>query len=132
VSAARPRVGNRELVRLALLSLFFLAAPTAGDIGGCSQPEDELEPATFFEVKKQIDCESCESCELSTERCEAACSDAPPDPADFPPRCVPLVHDGEVCLAALLAASCGDYESFVSDRGATVPSECNFCPAREP
>ena len=28
------------------------------------------------------------------------------------------------------AASCGDYESYVADQGATVPTECNFCPPR--
>jgi hypothetical protein len=39
-----------------------------------------------------------------------------------------LVHDGEVCLNALDAASCDDYEQYVANQGATIPTECNFCP----
>ena len=49
----------------------------------------------------------------------------------FPPGCFPVVHDGEVCLNALLAADCDDYREFVADEGRTVPTECNFCPPRD-
>jgi hypothetical protein len=46
----------------------------------------------------------------------------------FDPDCFPLVHDGEVCLNALRAASCNDYANYVDDLAPTVPTECNFCP----
>jgi len=50
----------------------------------------------------------------------------------FPERCLPLVHDGEVCLRALLNASCGDYSQYMSDDSPTAPTECNFCPEPPP
>jgi hypothetical protein len=50
----------------------------------------------------------------------------------FPDRCVPLVHDGEVCLRALQYASCDDYRAYVSDVSPSVPTECNFCPEPAP
>jgi hypothetical protein len=63
-----------------------------------------------------------------TETCKRACGAAMG--GTFPTLCYPLVHDGEVCLDALEAASCSTYASYVADVGATVPTECDFCPAQ--
>ncbi|MEO7328993.1 MAG: hypothetical protein ABI193_10470 [Minicystis sp.] len=124
---SRPTVG--EVSRLALLVLFFTAAPTAGDIGSCNQAENDLDPAKFFATKQSVDCQRCQDCQISTKICERSC-----DPGliirDFEPGCVPLEHDGEVCVDALAAATCGDYQSFMSDSAATAPTECQFCPIR--
>ena len=45
----------------------------------------------------------------------------------IPQTCRPLLHDGEVCLRALNAASCSDYATFVDDDAPALPSECEFC-----
>ncbi len=128
-SRARKRPGFGEIARLSLLVLFFAAAPTAGDIGSCNQAENDLDPGKFFATKQAIDCERCGECQIATKACDRSCS-----PGlvlrDFEPGCVPLEHDGEVCVDALAAASCGDYESFMADSDATAPTECQFCPIR--
>ncbi|HVY46121.1 MAG TPA: hypothetical protein VHB21_09590, partial [Minicystis sp.] len=81
----RARTPTRgEVLRLAATILFFCAAPVAGDIGSCSQPEDDLDPAAFFADKKQIDCAQCEACGLTTNACARACSPDPPTPDAFP------------------------------------------------
>jgi hypothetical protein len=46
----------------------------------------------------------------------------------LPEGCRPLTHVGAVCLRAVLHSSCGDFRDFVRDRGATLPTECDFCP----
>ncbi len=125
----RKKLGRAEVLRLALAVVLFCAAPTAGDIGSCNQPEKALDPTAFFYGKKQIDCEHCVACLITTETCKRACSAHPPVPDTIPAHCLPLVHDGEVCIDALAIASCADYASYVADQGATTPSECNFCPA---
>ena len=71
MSRARPTLG--ELVRLALLALFFTTAATAGDIGGCGQPENDLDPGKFFATKQSIDCQRCQECQISTRLCERSC-----------------------------------------------------------
>jgi hypothetical protein len=114
---------------LALAVLLFCAAPTPGDVGGCGQQAAELDPETFFATKDGIDCDRCRECSLSTAACARAC-DANLTEREFPEGCVPLVHDGEVCLRALLYASCDDYTSYVSDSAPETPTECNFCPVR--
>ena len=114
------------MARLALL-LSFTAAPVVGDIGGCGQAPEDLDPFKFFYLKGQIDCDRCTECGLLTEACARACAGTL-DASAFPPGCYPLAHDGEVCLNALDAASCADYEAYVADVGATTPTECNFCP----
>lgn len=120
--------GRGEIARAALLALFFLAAPTAGDIGGCGQEAQDLDARKFFAAKQQLDCTRCLECGLATKTCDRAC-----DPGlartSFDAGCFPLVHDGEVCLNALEAAGCDEYESYVADQGASAPTECNFCPA---
>jgi hypothetical protein len=114
---------------LAVLALAFCAAPTPGDVGGCGQPAAELDPETFFATKDAIDCDQCRACSLDTNACVRAC-DEDPSQDSFADGCLPLVHDGEVCLRALLYASCSDYETYMRDSAAQTPTECNFCPVR--
>lgn len=118
-----------EIARLALMALFFLLAPTPGDIGSCNQAPDALDPDKFFPTKQVIDCQRCTECDIVTQTCKRACS--PLVGGTFPAGCYPLVHDGDVCLDALEAASCSAYQSYVADEGATVPTECDFCPPRD-
>ncbi len=115
-----------EILRLMVALVFFVAAPTVGDIGSCSQPEDDLDPAKFFPAKQALDCQRCLDCEITTDACNVACGAV--NAQDFPKGCVPLVHDGEVCLDALDAATCADYARFMADQEAIIPTECNFCP----
>lgn len=116
----------RELARLAIVALFFLAAPTAGDIGSCNQTAEDLDSAKFFEAKQNLDCNRCFDCALTTKACELACG--PALAFSFPKGCYPLVHDGEVCLDVLNASSCADYTRYMADIAATIPTECDFCP----
>jgi hypothetical protein len=103
------------------------AAPTPGDIGGCGEHAQTLDPPTFFELKRERDCQKCTECRFTTEYCRSVCS-ADYEAPTLPEGCVPLVHDGEVCLDALEAASCDEYRDYVSDQGRLAPSECQFCP----
>lgn len=119
--------GRRRIVWASLL-VAVCSAGTPGDIGGCGQPVEDLDPSVFFSTKKQIDCDSCLDCGVSSRACDAACDDRLAPERRFPDGCFPLVHDGAVCLRALLHASCADYERFVSDTAPQTPSECNFCP----
>lgn len=134
---AGPRSGFRSQTRkhglqiaAAALALLFCTAPTPGDIGGCGQRSAELDPETFFFNKALIDCRRCTECALATKSCALACEDS--YPKSFPERCLPLVHDGEVCLRALHNASCGDYQKYMDDASPTAPTECNFCPEPAP
>lgn len=115
-------------IALGFILLAFCAAPVPGDLGGCGQPVQKLDADTFFSLKKVVDCQRCRDCDFTTKACDDACSRAPPVVTQFPERCLPLVHDGEVCLRALLDDSCDDYAAYVRDRDPTVPTECNFCP----
>lgn len=124
MSTVRPS----ELARLSVVALFFLAAPTAGDIGGCNQTASDLDASKFFDAKQNVDCMQCLDCGLQSKACQLACG--PTLPLDFPKGCYPVEHDGEVCLDALHAASCADYQVFMADQGATIPTECDFCPPR--
>ena len=112
---------------LLALAALALLAPTAGDVGSCGQDAVELDPVAFFSDKAFVDCSRCRDCGLTTAACEAACGGELEGDA-FDPDCFPLVHDGEVCLNALRAASCDDYRSYVDDLAPAVPTECNFCP----
>lgn len=115
---------------LALFALVFCTAPTPGDIGGCGQAPDILDARTFFVNKKSIDCTRCDDCSLASDACDTACDDTKPVPSAFPKGCVPLVHDGEVCLRALQHASCSDYMTYMDDSSPATASECNFCPKK--
>jgi hypothetical protein len=119
-----------EVARLAVVAIFFLAAPTAGDIGSCGQSADDLDAFKFFAAKGGIDKAKCDECGYSTTICENL-RQGKVETTEFPEGCFPLVHDGEVCLDALLASDCDDYRDYVADLGATVPTECNFCPPRD-
>ena len=123
---------ERAKLGLSLLVLLFCTAPTPGDVGGCGQTPSELDAETFFASKANIDCQRCQECSLARVSCENACAHPESYPIAFPERCVPLVHDGEVCLRALLHASCNDYASYMSDGSPSVPTECNFCPEPAP
>jgi hypothetical protein len=112
----------------AVAVVLFCAAPTPGDIGGCGQRVQPLDPQAFYERKKSTDCEKCRECEFTTDFCKDACDKDMAPPTEFPEGCDPIVHDGEVCLNALDAASCGDYETYVKDKGREAPNECRFCP----
>jgi hypothetical protein len=114
---------------LATLALLCCAAPTAGDIGSCGQGAEELDPVKFFSQKGGIDRARCEECAISSALCDARRA-GELEATEFSADCFPLVHDGEVCLRALLDADCGDYEEYMRDVGPTVPTECNFCPPR--
>jgi len=123
---------ERGKFALALGSLLFCTAPTPGDIGGCGQKPAELDPGVFFSSKANVDCQRCSECGLRHAACTTACQFPERYPQAFPERCLPLVHDGEVCLRALLHASCDDYDSYMSDSSPAVPTECNFCPEPAP
>lgn len=118
-----------EIARLSLVLLLFVAAPAVGDIGSCGQSLQELDAVKFFSAKEAIDCDKCHVCGITTAACGRAC-DFTPNQTSFPEGCIPLVHDGEVCLNALDASDCDDYRRFMLDSGTTVPTECNFCPPR--
>lgn len=120
----------KQKLLLAVIALLFCAAPTPGDIGGCGQAPDILDPGAFFANKKRIDCERCDECGLVSNACDTACDPKAGHKTKFPTDCVPLVHDGEVCLHALQYASCDDYEGYMADQSPSSPSECNFCPPR--
>jgi len=114
---------------LALAAMFLCTAPTPGDVGGCAQEPQELDPELFFSNKDYIDCERCSECGFEGPICERACSDQLSQSA-FPEGCLPLVHDGEVCLRALLDADCDEYAKYVDGDSPEIPLECNFCPVR--
>lgn len=114
---------------VAMLSL-FTAAPTPGDTGGC-QPARPLDETAFFQAKRNVDCDRCQECELTSQHCTRACDDERTSSERFPDGCAPLAHDGAVCLRALLSAACDDYGKYVSDERPQLPSECDFCPYSE-
>jgi len=116
-------------VGLGFVLLAFCAAPVPGDVGGCNQGAAQLDAGAFFSNKQSIDCERCTECGLQNRTCEQACAGGPV-PVAFTDGCVALVHDGEVCLHALEAASCNDFAEFVRDQAPSTPTECDFCPRR--
>ena len=126
------RRGSRGRVALAAGVVLLCTAPTPGDVGGCGQTPRDLDPAAFFAEKRTIECRQCEVCAIATDACRAACDPSRAVQDEFPTDCRPLVHDGEACLRALSSASCSDTEEYMDDAAPSVPSECNFCPARDP
>lgn len=133
---------NRPLGFAAMVLAVLSMAPTPGDIGGCGQPAEELQnQELFFRAMQAADCSACERCGFSTKSCGDACGGLKGLPPKFPDGCVPLVHDGEVCLRRLQEDSCDDYSRYIVDdeRGDVVPltlrprpSECQFCPEKGP
>ncbi|HVU05304.1 MAG TPA: hypothetical protein VHE30_26330 [Polyangiaceae bacterium] len=129
----RPRPGPssprpRRRLGAAIVTALLCAAPVPGDIGSCGQPVQALDAPRFFSAHKTVDCRRCDECAIATKTCDYQCSRNPPLVTAFPADCQPLVHDGEVCLRALLDASCDDYATYVADESPVVPTECDFCP----
>jgi hypothetical protein len=122
----RRPLARGELLVVAALFLLFGTAPTVGDVGGCGATPTDLDLGAFVQARKDLDCERCKECGLTTSVCYAAC-----DPNGYPPAypagCQPLQHDGDVCLHALQVASCSDYASYVDPVSPTTPTECDFC-----
>lgn len=116
-----------EVAFAATLAIALCTAPTVGDVGGCGVQASDLSPDAFAAQRKLIDCQRCTECALETSTCHVACDPKARSGAGWPATCHPLQHDGDVCLRALRAASCGDYASFVDDTAPTEPSECDFC-----
>jgi len=116
-----------QTFQLAAMLLLIVAAPTVGDIGGCGAEPSDLDAGAFFKAKAKLDCERCAECGFVTATCMRACDPAQA-PTAFPLGCFPIQHDGDVCLRALEASSCDVYATYISDQGATIPTECNFCP----
>lgn len=115
---------------LVVLFAALCLAPTPGDVGGCGQQAQPLDAPIFFATKKAIDCQQCRDCGFVSDTCAEACDGNADFARSFPDGCLPLVHDGAVCLRRLSHASCGEYEAFVDDDAPTTPTECNFCPPR--
>ena len=116
-----------ELALAAVLALVFGAGPTVGDVGSCGETATALDQPSFAAERKAVDCRRCTECGLTTQACATACDPGALPTVAWPSTCNPLQHDGDVCLRALEAASCGDYASFVSDMSPAVPGECDFC-----
>jgi hypothetical protein len=112
---------------LAACAFALLTAPTAGDVGGCGSTPTALDPGVYARARKNVDCQRCTECGLSTDRCTRACDANAPSEIAIPSTCHPLLHDGEVCIRALRAASCSDYAGFVDDAAPSAPTECEFC-----
>jgi hypothetical protein len=103
------------------------AAPTAGDIGGCGRDAELLDVDVFARARKEEDCRRCNDCGIGSDRCRRSCDDKELPVIEIPQTCKPLRRDGEVCLRALRAASCDDYEGYARDEAPSTPSECQFC-----
>jgi hypothetical protein len=131
MNARQPRsLRARLLLGVTAILALFTAAPTPGDTGGC-QPARPLDESAFFQAKRNVDCDRCQECEITSQHCSRACDDERIGSERFPDGCAPLAHDGAVCLRALLAASCDDYGAYVNDDRPQLPSECDFCPYAE-
>lgn len=128
----RPRAtlgpGRIAVVVLGVLSM----APTAGDVGGCGTEVTALDPLAFAVARKDMDCERCRECGIDSGRCQRACDPTKPVETNIPATCLPLQHDGEVCIRALHAASCGAYRTYVDELSPSTPSECEFCKVAPP
>jgi hypothetical protein len=118
---------RREVALVAMFAALLCTAPTVGDVGGCGAQATDLSAEAFAAQRKALDCERCSECGLTTDACHVACDAKARSDVGWPATCHPLQHDGDVCLRALRAASCGDYASFVDDTSPTVPTECDFC-----
>jgi hypothetical protein len=99
-----------------------------GDVGGCGAGDEELDPPRFYAQVRAAECQQCQRCAIESSTCLEACAASEPVPEEFPEGCVPLVHDGWVCLRALQSASCRAFAEYVDERDARMPTECDFCP----
>ncbi len=121
------RPSRPVLTLTALVAIVLGMAPTVGDVGACGSEPQELSTVLFVAERKNTDCTRCTECGLDTARCRRACTGGIPGDTSIPSTCRPLVHDGEVCLHALEAASCDTFARYVDDDAPTTPSECEFC-----
>jgi hypothetical protein len=122
------RPPGRLSIGFAIVLGLCAAAPTVGDIGSCNgAPAEPLGAEKFFAARAQLECAHCRDCGLSSQACTIACDPRATLPIAFPEGCHPVVHDGEVCLNALDALSCGAFADVVGP-AAVVPTECDFCP----
>ena len=112
---------------VALVLGLLCMAPTAGDVGGCGTEVKALNPLAFALARKDMDCERCTECGIQTARCQRACDPEKDVETTIPATCQPLLHDGEVCIRRLNAASCDAYATYVDDLSPSTPSECEFC-----
>ena len=110
-------------IAVALLSI----GATPGDVGGCGKTATALDRERYANGRKRQDCEKCQECAITTERCARACDPSKPPDIELPVTCRPLYQDGVVCLHALASASCEKYETYAADEAPASPSECNFC-----
>jgi len=121
-------VKARAPFKVAVVVLGVLSmAPTAGDVGGCGAEIVALDPLAFALVRKDLDCERCQECGIDNGRCQRACDPTKAVETVIPETCQPLLHDGEVCIRALAAASCDAYRTYVDEASPATPSECQFC-----
>lgn len=126
-----PRVTQAMKLLLGFIALAFCAAPVPGDVGGCGQTAQPLDPQIFFSSLQDAECKQCRECGVGSAACGRACGAALVQ-SEFPKDCEPLVHDGEVCLRAVEHASCSNVREYMSDGSPSIPTECNFCPAEGP
>ena len=124
-STSRP---SRASIAFVMVLALFAAAPTVGDVGSCNAAVEALDAKAFFTRRLAAECARCDDCGLNTRACIRACDARTEVPTSFPAGCHPVVHDGEVCLHAIDALSCGAASDLVSD-APIVPTECDFCPA---
>ncbi|HVK62926.1 MAG TPA: hypothetical protein VM694_00545, partial [Polyangium sp.] len=88
-------IGRVEILRLAVMLVLVVAAPTVGDIGSCGEAPADLDAAAFFREKAAVDCARCQACGFSTAACTRACDPMQPVQS-FSEGCYPIVHDGDV------------------------------------
>ena len=128
MSAGRSRpLRARELAVAGLFALVFGAGPTVGDVGSCGDAATDVDEGKFARARKKVDCDRCRECGLTSDRCVRACNETATTDFDVPDTCHPVTHDADVCLRALLAASCASYADYVDDDAPAIPSECEFC-----
>lgn len=123
----------RGATRLVVVVLGALCmAPTVGDVGGCGRQATDLDPQDWARARKEEDCDRCTACGIANDRCKRACDPKQPPETELPATCKPLLHDGEVCLRALQAASCAKFATYVDDLAPATPTECEFCRTAPP
>ena len=123
---------ERLSILVAVLAALAVLAPTPGDTGGCGTAVVEMSSAGYGNARKLADCARCKECNIGSERCARACNRSVPPEFALPPTCRPLLHDGQVCLRAIYAASCADFATYVDENAPVTPSECGFCQVPPP
>jgi hypothetical protein len=120
-------VSRARTAALAAVAALFLMGPTPGDVGACGRTAAELDKNAYAESRKLVECSRCQECGIDGDLCRRACDPAQPPTTQLPATCRPIVHDGEVCLRAMRAASCSTFATYVDDAAPQAPTECDFC-----